>query len=67
MQVLREVAVQQRAQNRARAEDEHLRGVRVLRRESEGRRVLVVDLVYVLVQDAGVQRLVGCSIYVWSV
>ena len=66
MKVLREVAVQQRAQDRASAEDEHLRRVRVLRGQSEGGRVLVVNFVNVLVQDARVECLVSC-VYLYMV
>ena len=66
MKVLRELAVQQRAQDRASAEDEHLRRVRVLRGQSEGGRVLVVNFVNVLVQDARVECLVSC-VYLYIV
>ena len=59
VQVAAEHAVEDGAEDSARAENEYLCGVRVLCRETEGRRVLVVNLVDVLVQDTGVKRLVG--------
>ena len=58
MEVVAERAVEDGAADRTSAEDHDLRGVRVLSREPERCRVLVVDLVDVLVERAPVQRLV---------
>ena len=60
VQVVPEHRVEDRPKNRARAEDEHLSGVRVLRSETERCGVLVVDLVDVLVERAPVESLVRC-------
>ena len=59
VQVAAEGAVEDGACNRAGTENHDLSGVRVLGGETEGRGVLVVDLVDVLVQDTRVERLVG--------
>jgi hypothetical protein len=58
VQVAEEPAPQERAADRAHAEDRDLGRVRVLGREPERRGVLVVDLVDALVERARVQRLV---------
>ena len=59
VQVVREVAVQDRPEDRARAQDEDLRRMRVLGAQTERRGVLVVHLVDVLVEDAFVEERVG--------
>ena len=59
VEVLSEVAVDERAEDGASSKDENLSGVSVLSGQTEGRRVLVVDFVNVLVQDTSVQGLVG--------
>ena len=61
VEVAGEVAEEERAADGAGAEDEDLERVGVLGCETEGRRVLVVDLVDVLVEGAPVKCLVGCS------
>ena len=59
VQVVRKVAVQDRPEDRTRAQDEDLRRVRVLGAQPERRGVLVVHLVDVLVEDAFVEERVG--------
>lgn len=59
VQVAAEGAVEDGACNRAGTENHDLSGVRVLGGETEGRGVLVVDLVDVLVQRAPVESAVG--------
>ena len=61
VEVAAEGAVEERAGDRTGTEDKDLCRVSVLRSETEGRRVLVVDLVDVLVEGAPVKCLVGCS------
>ena len=60
MKVATECTVQERAGDRARAENHDLSRVSVLRSKTERCRVLVVDLVNVLVKRAPVESLVGC-------
>ena len=62
VKVAAEGAVEERASDRAGSEDQHLSGVGILCSKTEGRRVLVVDLVDVLVENTGVESLVGCEI-----
>jgi hypothetical protein len=61
VEVLGEVAVDEGAENGACAEDENLSGMGVFSGKTEGRRVLVMDLVDVSVQRAVVEGLVGCK------
>lgn len=58
VEVTEEIAVQQGSSNRARSENEDFSGVSVLSGETEGCRVLVVDLVDVLVKRSPMQSLV---------
>ena len=61
VEVPREVAIEERSQNCACSQNHNLSGVGILCSETERCRVLVVDLVNVLVQDTGVEHLVGCG------
>ena len=61
VEVVAERAVEDGAADRTSAEDHDLRGVRVLSREPERCRVLVVDLVDVLVERAPVKSTVSCD------
>jgi hypothetical protein len=61
VQVLGEVAVEEGAADGTGTEDEHFRRVGIFSSKAERRRVLVVDLVDVLVQDTGVESLVSCE------
>jgi hypothetical protein len=62
VEITREVAIEERASNGACAQDEHLGGMRVLRSETEGCRVLVVNLMDMLVQGTVMKGLVGCPV-----
>jgi hypothetical protein len=59
VEVSREITVQQRARDGACSKDHDLGGVGVFSGKAEGCRVLVMDLVDVLVQNSGVEHLVG--------
>ncbi len=61
VEVLCKVAVDEWADEGARSKDEHLGGMRVFCGEPEGRGVLVVDFVNVLVERADVERAVGLA------
>ena len=60
VEVTAEGAVEERAGDRAGSEDQDLSRVSVLCSKTEGRRVLVVDLVDVLVERAPMKCLVSC-------
>ena len=60
MEVAEEEAVEEGACDCPRAQDEHFRWMGVLRGQTEGGRVLVVDLVDVFVEASGMEGLMGC-------
>ena len=60
VEVLHEEAVEEGPGNRASTEDEDLSGMGVLRSETEGGGVLVVNLVDGLVQHRSMESLVRC-------
>lgn len=60
VQVLGKVAPEQRTADGSSAEDEHFSRVSVLGSEAKRRRVLVVQLMNVLVEQRCMQSLVGC-------
>ncbi len=59
VEVTAEHSVEDRAEDGTSAQDKHLSGMRVLSSKTKGRRVLMVDLVYVLVERSPVKSLVG--------
>lgn len=59
VEVFCESAVQDRAGNGTSSKNKHFSGVGVLGGKTEGCGVLVVDFVDVLVQNAGMERLMG--------
>jgi len=59
VQVLSELAVQQRPENRSCSENHHFERMRVLRSKTERSRVFMMQLVDVLIEQGGVEKLVG--------
>lgn len=59
VQVLSEFAVQQRPENRSRSENHHFERMRVLCSKTERSRIFMVQLVDVLIEQGGVEELMG--------